>query len=207
MCHHQQPALEGHSAASSVSAAALLGWGSQARTCWCNWETQGLGWRSCCLFVGVCCSHCDKVQGPKQSSVGTEQENKSKEHKDTMVEPESCKHREPFSIHGKPSVTAGRTHSSYLSSSFLSLEQLKQAHLHRRGDLHSLPLVGHLPVNPSGLGASAQSNEELTSDPQQTILLGYAASTTHKCKLDIGKFSSALNSWIQKLHELHTRCR
>lgn len=55
-----------------------------------------------------------------------------------MVEPESCKHREPFSIHGKPSVTAGRTHSSYLSSSFLSLEQLKQAHLHRRGDLHCL---------------------------------------------------------------------
>ena len=37
------------------------------------------------------------------------------------------------------------------------------------------------------------------SDSQQIARLGYASSTTHKYKLDIGKFSSALTSRIQNI--------
>lgn len=96
----------------------------------------------------------------------------------------------------KTTITAERTHFSYLSSSLLPIKQSKQAHLHRWSDSH-LPQAGQGSVNPPGPSTSAQCNGELTSNAQQISLLAYASSTIHKYKPEIGKFSSPLTAQIQ----------
>lgn len=108
---------------------------------WAEWAAA--------LFVGVCCkwtlcscSCRDEEPRPKWRDSGTEQEN--------IVN--TCSHS---SSTGKPTVSSERSHSSYMSRSFLPMKWFKQAPLCR---WFTPPLVRHHPVNSPELSTLAQHN-------------------------------------------------
>lgn len=93
-------------------------------------------------------------------ATGTEQENKSKEHKGTMVKPVSCKDTEQFSTHGENNYTC-RKDTFQLPVQQLFAHETVQASPPPQGSDSRLPQVGH---GSPGLSTSAQCNGDLTSN-------------------------------------------
>lgn len=136
--------------------------------------------------------------GDTNEATGTEHENKSKEHEDTMVKPVSCKDMEQFSTHGENNYHC-RKDTFQLPVQQLFAHEAVQASPPPQVKRFSLASGWTWLCELSRAQHIAQCNGELTSNSQQIALLAYASSTIHKYKPEIGKLSSPLTSRIQNI--------